>query len=104
MDPNIPTVEEVVEEMNKSMSDFSYVKYAEENKSPPFDLNFGSLNEGQSLKIRIFMDEHCKIHGHYAGAIGGRFSWIITGTSIGICIAMKCSCDEKIDVTDFSDW
>lgn len=38
------------------------------------------------------------------GAIGGRYSFEFTPTSIGMAIAVKCTCGEKENVTDYDCW
>jgi hypothetical protein len=40
----------------------------------------------------------------YAGAIGGAYTWEFTSTSIGTVTNIRCSCGEKLDVTNYDDW
>ncbi|GAC1668897.1 MAG: hypothetical protein NVS9B9_28450 [Ktedonobacteraceae bacterium] len=64
------------------------------------------LVEGVELEaIQKFENEHNKKHGVYAGAIGGRYSYTITRTSIGDAISVECSnCNEEKNVTDYDSW
>jgi hypothetical protein len=91
--------------MEEALTGFSYVKWAEDNKKPKYDLNFGELGEPESLMARRFMDLHNSIHGTYAGAAGGRYSWRITSTGIGTITVVVCgACGEELDVTDYESW
>ena len=38
-----------------------------------------------------------KHNGKEIGAIGGRFTYCLTPTSIGVCGAVKCSCGERFE-------
>lgn len=38
------------------------------------------------------------------GAIGGRFTFSFTVTSIGIVCKIACACGEEKDITDYSAW
>lgn len=40
----------------------------------------------------------------YAGAIGGKYTWCFTDTSLGVISSLKCHCGERIVLTDFEDW
>lgn len=40
----------------------------------------------------------------YAGAIGGRISYIFTPTGLGTCIVVRCMCGEELNLTDVTDW
>ena len=40
----------------------------------------------------------------YSGAIGGAYTFEFTGTSLGTCVHVRCSCGEEIDVTDYDNW
>ncbi len=40
----------------------------------------------------------------YTGAIGGAYTWEFTPTSLGIVIKIRCSCGEKLDLTDYDSW
>lgn len=47
--------------------------------------------------------------GTYDGANGGRFSYIITHTSLGSCFSVrdnmaKDKANAELDVTDYKDW
>ncbi len=38
------------------------------------------------------------------GAIGGRFTYKYTPTSLGIVAKIECGCGSEVDVTDYSEW
>jgi len=40
------------------------------------------------------------IHPEKLGAVGGRFTYIFTPTSIGIFVKVKCCCGEECDLTN----
>lgn len=40
----------------------------------------------------------------YSGAIGGAYTWCFTPTSIGTIASIRCSCGEKLDITDYDEW
>ncbi len=63
------------------------------------------LREPENEKTIQFMSEHRAKHGRYEGAIGGRFTFSFTPTSIGTVQEVLCgSCDDKLDVTDYDMW
>lgn len=64
----------------------------------------------QQTQAREFMDNHeCSLEndqfgGKKIGAIGGRWTWSFTPTSIGLIVKIKCACGAEEDLTDCSDW
>lgn len=38
------------------------------------------------------------------GEIGGRFTFSFAPTTIGTVFRVECTCSEKIDLSDYSDW
>jgi hypothetical protein len=62
--------------------------------------------EGEELKkARAFVERHEKKHGRSAAAIGGRYTYRITTTSIGQVIQISCgACRKYKDITDYEDW
>ena len=41
----------------------------------------------------------------YCGAIGGRFSYIITHTGLGTCYSVRDNMsNSELNVTDYNDW
>ena len=40
----------------------------------------------------------------YSGAIGGAYTYEFTSTSMGMCVHVRCTCGEEIDVSDYSNW
>lgn len=74
----------------------------------PLDMKF-ELSEDERSRFREWNQGHLKNrHGGkepYGGAIGGRLTFMITGTSIGQILSVKCaSCGEEHCLTDFSQW
>lgn len=68
----------------------------------PWAIFYISEEEGQV--IRAFLDEHNAIHRGKDGAIGGRFTYSFTPTSLGQITCVKCACGAKINATNFEDW
>lgn len=75
------------------------------------------LDKGERARFDLWNTMHLETlhHGQepYGGAIGGRISFIITGTSIGQILGVECcSCKSTGKprevysecLTDFSDW
>lgn len=65
------------------------------------------IYEDEYKKIREWDAMHeCKYDNgsgrKYAGAIGGRLTYIINPTSIGCVIKVKCSCGEELTVRELS--
>ena len=61
-----------------------------------------SLDEGQLKKIKEWTDSHAF---HDVGAIGGRYTYSFTPTSIGIVEKVTdCITQEVLDVTDYKSW
>ncbi len=58
------------------------------------------LTEEQYGKYEEWAD-HCDT---YAGAIGGRLSFVFTPTGLGTCLQVKCICGEKLELTNTEDW
>ena len=48
----------------------------------------------------------CEIYNSQdgVGAIGGRISYNITVTGLGIITKAICCCGEEIDLTDYTNW
>lgn len=75
------------------------------------------LDNDESARFKVWDDEHLRMYHNgnepYAGAIGGRVSFVVTGTSLGQILSAKCnSCEAKnrplreysFCLTDFNDW
>lgn len=61
--------------------------------------------EEEVAKMMKWAEEHydvCPIREH--GAIGGRYTYEFTPTSIGTVCAIKCSCGAKFDATEYDWW
>lgn len=65
-----------------------------------------SLNDKESANATAWIEQHEKDHVvNYSGAIGGRWSYIFTPTSIGRMAKIRCNaCNESKDITDLDDF
>lgn len=62
------------------------------------------IEESQMLRIRKFRED-CLSDKAYDGAIGGRFTYCFTPTSLGTVIKVKDYISKKeIDVSDYDSW
>jgi hypothetical protein len=52
------------------------------------------LDEGEAAIAKAFAEKH-RHKDKYKGAIGGGLSYVITGTSIGELLAIKCNCCDE---------
>lgn len=56
-------------------------------------------------KMLVFKNEHnIKHKAEGSGAIGGRYTYEFTQTSIGTVQAVSCACGERCDATNYEDW
>ncbi len=69
---------------------------------PPWDNFSFSLSKEEKVKAQVFLSEHRKHEGRTA--IGGAFTFEFTDTSIGTVVKVRCSCGEKVDVTNYDEW
>ncbi len=59
------------------------------------------LNNVEIENLKRFDNEH-ECMNKYAGAIGGRLSFVFTPTSIGSMVEVKCNiCKRVEDITDY---
>lgn len=64
---------------------------------------FGTEEEVEELlKWASAHYETCSIKGQ--GAIGGRYTYSFTPTSIGTICMIKCACGQKFDATKYEWW
>lgn len=70
------------------------------------------VTDNEYKKAKDFMETHdCSLPpsydglmDHYAGAIGGQYTWCFTGTSLGQIVTIKCLCGKEETLTNFEDW
>lgn len=63
------------------------------------------LAENQRTKFEEWKRNLDPPLGTYSGASGGRFSYIVTPTSLGYCYSVRDNMSkDEVDLTDFSDW
>jgi hypothetical protein len=56
-------------------------------------------------KSRIWRQEHKKVcELRDVGAIGGKYTWLFTPTSLGCIIILKCACGEELDLSHSENW
>jgi hypothetical protein len=56
-------------------------------------------------KMGVFVNEHDIKHaGQGSGAVGGRYTFEFTPTSLGTIQKVLCACGESCDVTDYESW
>lgn len=72
-----------------------------------YEPTFGLYVE-QRQAIHGWMTSHdAEKHGGKArptGAIGGAFTYEFTPTSIGTVTTVRCSCGDRLDVSDYDQW
>jgi hypothetical protein len=64
-----------------------------------------SFSKEQNERYIIWYKKHrrkCPIEN--SGAIGGKYSYIFTPTSLGVITIVKCACGEELDLTDVGEW
>lgn len=67
-------------------------------------MNTFTLNEEQEKKLSEWLKT--RELGKYAGAIGGRFTYSFTPTSIGLIVEVADGMGDKakIDLSDYDSW
>lgn len=61
-----------------------------------------TLNKEQSAKLNAWCEKHKDLP---SGAIGGRYTFHFTNTSIGTVIKVTDNCTkEEIDLSDYESW
>ena len=96
-----------VEEFNKDEEIVKLKKQLEEKREQKKNTYVFTVNADQVEKIREWKEQHEKEKHNgnsYAGAIGGRYTYEFTPTSIGEFGRIKCSCGDYFDFDDGSDW
>lgn len=61
------------------------------------------IDKDEAAKISAFTAEHHKLHKGKDGAIGGRFTYCFTPTTLFIKVSCKCACGAECDATDYAD-
>jgi hypothetical protein len=61
-----------------------------------------SITAEEWTKINTFREEHKALHKGHGGAIGGRFSYSFTPTTLFTVIRCECACGAHVDATDYS--
>lgn len=67
-----------------------------------YQKNIFELSDQQREEIDKWDKEHeCTLNSDkYVGAIGGHLSYEFIPTSIGVIVNVKCSCGQKLDVSN----
>ncbi len=64
-----------------------------------------NLTKEQQEQLAVWEHKHkdaCTMK--YFGAIGGRYTYSFTPTSLGVVFTVECSCGEKKDLTEYDSW
>ena len=96
-----------LEEFNKDEEIVRLQKQIEQSKETAKNTITFSITPEQVEAIRTWKKEHeAEAHGgsEYAGAIGGRYTYEFTPTSIGTFGSIRCGCGAKFAFDDGSDW
>lgn len=62
------------------------------------------INELEIEAAEAWIKKHSEEHDMYCGAIGGRWTYKITPTSLGTILVVQCACGAEEDVTDYGNW
>lgn len=60
-----------------------------------------SLSKKEQEKVDQFKEKHYCTRPKYQGAIGGRYTYSFTPTSLGSIVSIKCVCSAEKDITDY---
>ena len=96
-----------VEEFNKDEEIVKLKKQLEEKREQAKNTYVFTVDVDQVEKIRKWKEQHEKEKHNgnsYARAIGGRYTYEFTPTSIGAFGRIRCSCGDHFDFDDGSDW
>lgn len=96
-----------VKDFNKDEEIVKLKKQLEEKRERDKNTFVFTVDADRVAKIREWKAQHEKEkHGGsgYAGAIGGRYTYEFTPTSIGEFGRIRCSCGDHFDFDDGSDW
>jgi hypothetical protein len=63
------------------------------------------LNEQQAQQFEAWWQAQRQKTDAYTGAIGGRWTFAFTPTSLGIAVTVRDALtNEEIDLTDYGEW
>ena len=96
-----------LEEFNKDEEIVKLKKQLEEKREQEKNTYVFTVSADRVEKIRKWKKQHEKEKHNgnsYAGAIGGRYTYEFTPTSIGEFGRIRCSCGDHFDFDDGSDW
>ena len=72
-------------------------------------MNF-EMDKEEREKMRAWVDKHersrkCPFNKkENQGCSGGRYTYHITYTTIGVVLSITCVCGARCDLTDYGDW
>lgn len=96
-----------VKDFNKDEEIVKLKKQLEEKREKAKNTFVFTVDADRVEKIRKWKAQHEKEKHNgssYAGAIGGRYTYEFTPTSIGEFGRIRCSCGDHFDFDDGSDW
>ena len=96
-----------VEEFNKDEEIVKLKKQLKEKRERAKNTITFTIDSDCVEKIRKWKEQHEKEKHNgnsYAGAVGGRYTYEFTPTSIGEFGRIRCSCGDHFDFDDGSDW
>lgn len=68
-------------------------------------MQFNHLREEEQKFLDDWLNEHSqKCNFGEGGAIGGKITYKITPTTIGVITKAKCVCGAGKDITDYESW
>lgn len=62
------------------------------------------IDDEQVKKFQKWAKEHEEICEPLQTAIGGRFTFKFTPTSIADVVKVECACGAEIDLSDYDNW
>lgn len=70
----------------------------------PGTLEGWTLGRDEGKKALAWCEEHDKKHSGGHAAIGGRYTFSFTPTTLGTVAKVTCACGENIDLTNYEEW
>ena len=88
----------IIKEKNEQIAKLEAKLHEYEMKE--WDIVEFGFSEEELKEAGTWVEEYYKNSGHYGGAAGGNFSYIIIPTGLGIIKEVKCSCGASHTIQD----